>query len=153
MIRRPPRSTRTDPLFPYTTLFRSFSQVLAAALVAQPAGDADVPVAVKVVEQLFASAGEAVHDDRAVPAVELAHDGKEVGMRVALVQEQGLGRSRGGEVGGDLQLHLERAPLRRPWREVAEIVQPEFANRRSEEHTSELQSIMRISYAVFCLKK
>src|SRR3546814_5133936 len=119
-------------------------------------------VAVKVVEQLFASAGEAVHDDRAVPAVELAHDGKEVGMRVALVQEQGLGRSRGGEVGGDLQLHLERAPLRRPWREVAEIVQPEFAHRdhfrvrvqfahlRSEEHTSELQSLMRISYAVFC---
>src|SRR3546814_3172510 len=91
-------------------LRHQFSQVLAAALVAQPAGDADVPVAVKVVEQLFASAGEAVHDDRAVPAVELAHDGKEVGMRVALVQ-------------------------------------------RSEEHTSELQSLMRISYAVFCLKK
>src|SRR3546814_10938102 len=82
-------------------LRHQFSQVLAAALVAQPAGDADVPVAVKVVEQLFASAGEAVHDDRAVPAVELAHDGKEVGMRVALVQDQGLGRSRCGEVGSE----------------------------------------------------
>src|SRR3546814_15723651 len=75
MIRRPPRSTRTDTLFPYTTLFRS-------------------PVLTSRLEGLFASSA-------AVP------DG----------------------------------PLR-----VSSIS-------RSEEHTSELQSLMRISYAVFCLKK
>src|SRR3546814_5652244 len=97
-----------------------FAHVLAAALVAQPAGDAHVPVAVEVVEQLFARAGEAVHDDRAVPAVELAHDGEEVGVRVALVQEQGLGGSDGGAVGGDLQLQFECAPLGRAWGEVAD---------------------------------
>src|SRR3546814_1518882 len=69
MIRRPPRSTRTDTLFPYTTLFRS--------------------------------------------------------------------------------LRLDRSPLDRLSRGPAQ----EFPGDRSEEHTSELQSLMRISYAVFCLKK
>src|SRR3546814_14786312 len=94
------------------------------------AGDAHVPVAVEVVEQLFARAGEAVHDDRAVLAVELAHDGEEVGVRVALVQEQGLGGSGGGEVGGDLQLQFECAPLGRAWGEVAEVVQARSEERR-----------------------
>src|SRR3546814_2282677 len=80
MIRRPPRSTRTDTLFPYTTLFRSRR------------GDCDAP-----------SPGTARRSD---------HD-----------------RDRNN-----------------PWA-------PRFARDRSEEHTSELQSLMRISYAVFCLKK
>src|SRR3546814_4482373 len=83
MIRRPPRSTRTDTLFPYTTLFRS----VAAE---QPA-----------VRQQRRRA------DRAVV----------VGRRVPVVAD-----------------HQHRGA-------------------RSEEHTSELQSLMRISYAVFCLKK
>src|SRR3546814_9579036 len=83
MIRRPPRSTRTDTLFPYTTLFRS--AVLRHALVAHAPG--------------------AGREGRALSAGQ--HSG--------------------------------------PWR---------CAGRgRSEEHTSELQSLMRISYAVFCLKK
>src|SRR3546814_4013358 len=90
MIRRPPRSTRTDTLFPYTTLFRSGPQNPAER---DPVGDhlqrADHP-----------AAGAAGVERREIPA----------------------GR-------------------RRP------------AARRSEEHTSELQSLMRISYAVFCLKK
>src|SRR3546814_10082444 len=91
MLRRPPRSTRTDTLFPYTTLFRS---------------DEDQPLA-----------GEA------------RGDGIERG------GEDGVGRDpRGGGV--------ERVDHR-----VAGDVD------RSEEHTSELQSLMRISYAVFCLKK
>src|SRR3546814_8502876 len=92
MIRRPPRSTLTDTLFPYTTLFRS------------------------VLRQLGGGGGfePQIH----------------------------LGPDRRGE-GGD---HLHR--LQPP--------QPRLGGLdpfRSEEHTSELQSLMRISYAVFCLKK
>src|SRR3546814_8684275 len=87
MIRRPPRSTRTDTLFPYTTLFRSTGV-----------------------------------DDRIVP-------------RAKCLNKRLIGGNRITRI-GDLQ-----------WRTHAnEVV-------RSEEHTSELQSLMRISYAVFCLKK
>src|SRR3546814_973475 len=82
MIRRPPRSTRTDTLFPYTTLFRSGIGTLEQGEVPRLVGD---------------------------------------------------------EVGG-----VQLRQLRR--RELLRLV-------RSEEHTSELQSLMRISYAVFCLKK
>src|SRR3546814_4344509 len=78
MIRRPPRSTRTDTLFPYTTLFRS--------------------------------AADCQWRYSAAPASDARHAWP--------IQDRGRGRSR-----------------------------------RSEEHTSELQSLMRISYAVFCLKK
>src|SRR3546814_6900198 len=90
MIRRPPRSTRTDTLFPYTTLFRS-----AVSVVAQRHLRNDAKVA-----------QHAVLDGEAV----------------------------------------ERAPV------LAGLDEGE-ADPRSEEHTSELQSLMRISYAVFCLKK
>src|SRR3546814_1728206 len=89
MIRRPPRSTRTDPLFPYTTLFRS---------PVRPVHLPDLPV------------------DAARPA--------------------GAGAPGHG-------LHL-----RRRWGDRVTA-----SYKRSEEHTSELQSLMRISYAVFCLKK
>src|SRR3546814_1084724 len=84
MIRRPPRSTRTDTLFPYTTLFRSgFRQLKAADLTT-------------AVPRLF--------------AVE-------------------------------------------PFARISAELGGETVTGRSEEHTSELQSLMRISYAVFCLKK
>src|SRR3546814_4449888 len=83
MIRRPPRSTRTDTLFPYTTLFRS------------PRSQSHVRL---------------VHSADERPPAE-------------------------GSAGGD------GAPV---------FLAPET---RSDEHTSELQSLMRISYAVFCLKK
>src|SRR3546814_4107677 len=73
MIRRPPRSTRTDTLFPYTTLFRSFRK-------------------------------------RSLRGQEVNHF-------------------------------------------LSEILWKDSSSLRSEEHTSELQSLMRISYAVFCLKK
>src|SRR3546814_4162469 len=79
MIRRPPRSTRTDTLFPYTTLFRSLDPLRVLAL----------------------------------------------------------------DLGGELD---QRLPVLRR-EELLQI------GVRSEEHTSELQSLMRISYAVFCLKK
>src|SRR3546814_7940008 len=84
MIRRPPRSTRTDTLFPYTTLFRSVAEL-----------------------------------------------------------ETGI-RARAGSIG------LSKAtPILSP---LIQTTAPKLAWPRSEEHTSELQSLMRISYAVFCLK-
>src|SRR3546814_3688818 len=99
MIRRPPRSTRTDTLFPYTTLFRSRHHAAAglqhARIDAHEGQRTDIGV---------------VHD--------LERQRRE---RCGVV---GLARRRGLAV--DL---------------------------RSEEHTSELQSLMRISYAVFCLNK
>src|SRR3546814_8599034 len=101
MIRRPPRSTRTDTLFPYTTLFRS-------GLVAQDIGAADV-------------------------------EPQRVGHVIADAEIETAGRA---DVG---QEHREIGIVDRP----AFVIGPY----RSEEHTSELQSLMRISYAVFCLKK
>src|SRR3546814_1438431 len=98
MIRRPPRSTRTDTLFPYTTLFRSLDAA-QRALARAP-------------------------DSRAA----LAESG---------IAEYWLG-----------YYHFEQHRLddaRRHWQA--------YLASRSEEHTSELQSLMRISYAVFCLKK
>src|SRR3546814_4731462 len=95
MIRRPPRSTRTDTLFPYTTLFRSQQAILP---------EADI----------------AAHQSRA---------GAEPAERPEARGQPGEGEAEAERaVAGD-------------------------AEARSEEHTSELQSLMRISYAVFCLKK
>src|SRR3546814_1175609 len=98
MIRRPPRSTRTDTLFPYTTLFRSH-----------------------MAEQVrqFANEEEAA-----------AHE--EIAALVA--------RSRAA------QAQIENYTQEQVDQLITAMV-------RSEEHTSELQSLMRISYAVFCLKK
>src|SRR3546814_10645221 len=92
MIRRPPRSTRTDTLFPYTTLFRS------------PADPRD-------------------------------------------------GRYHRAVAAADRRESRDRRDVQPAWRLARRdrLSVPPF--RRSEEHTSELQSLMRISYAVFCLKK
>src|SRR3546814_1834088 len=104
MIRRPPRSTRTDTLFPYTTLFRSRN-----------------------------------------PA-----DG-----RAALVARRGAARRYHGGDRTDSRRTRTADPLRqpRPRRGRSARDTDRRDRRRSEEHTSELQSLMRISYAVFCLKK
>src|SRR3546814_1091234 len=116
MIRRPPRSTRTDTLFPYTTLFRSIGAridddaVMAAARGLDPA-------------------------DQLAFAVRLAALRREAqGLRVPAATLLDVGE---GFASVDIGLA------------AAEHVQIG----RSEEHTSELQSLMRISYAVFCLKK
>src|SRR3546814_8092945 len=115
MIRRPPRSTRTDTLFPYTTLFRS--PVRARS-----------PPARSALSRLWASS---CPPDRGT-----ACDGS----------DQAAGRL------------LHRAPARSRLRPARQGASPLPFRRgpcanRSEEHTSELQSLMRISYAVFCLKK
>src|SRR3546814_1225809 len=103
MIRRPPISTRTDTLFPYTTLFRS--RVLGR-------------LAIDRVTHHQRRLGGINHVDR-------------------------LARLRSAYLG-------DRA--RRRARELVDVLACARTN-RSEEHTSELQSLMRISYAVFCLKK
>src|SRR3546814_7677496 len=114
MIRRPPRSTRTDTLFPYTTLFRS------AGLVTDLGADGILGTTddVKSDEQLQVGAF-GLGADQAIDATGGAGDD-------VLFGGAGDDTLTGG-AGDDLI--------------------------RSEEHTSELQSLMRISYAVFCLKK
>src|SRR3546814_13485846 len=109
MIRRPPRSTRTDTLFPYTTLFRSNAPRRPPV---DPRGFQHPPD--------VQDAPPAQPDP--VPQRRLA---------------RGMGRCAGTLEQGDDGVRAQ-GPAR---------------NRRSEEHTSELQSLMRISYAVFCLKK
>src|SRR3546814_10051696 len=108
MIRRPPRSTRTDTLFPYTTLFRSACHHLLHAV-----GD-DLLAGSQSFEDHPFVALHFAQPDRARHGVALFIDNEN--------RSAGIG-------------HLHRDL------------------RRSEEHTSELQSLMRNSYAVFCLKK
>src|SRR3546814_6467540 len=105
MIRRPPRSTRTDTLFPYTTLFRSVQY-----------GDNGTPLL--AVEDRGPGIPTAQREWVFEPYV-----------RNGFASGTGLGLA-----------------------VVRELVQA-MGGVRSEEHTSELQSLMRISYAVFCLKK
>src|SRR3546814_5626376 len=119
MIRRPPRSTRTDTLFPYTTLLRSHPQRGRRRLAGQRRHLPHDPLALR-------------HILRAVLLI-LADDLRIGGQREQPVQR--LGRI------------LARAPAHRV---LALVIAVGIA--RSEEHTSELQSLMRISYAVFCLK-
>src|SRR3546814_3474704 len=119
MIRQPPRSTRTDTLVPYTTLFRSLSRARAATWTIDP---------------------------------------DKLGI---------VGFSAGGHLAGSLATSFGDkvyAPVDAADRQSAHpafaglvypVIDPAFgtSGNRSEEHTSELQSLMRISYAVFCLKK
>src|SRR3546814_3255073 len=123
MIRRPPRSTRTDTLFPYTTLFRSQGVAhrhLVHVLQDLARHRADIRTAMAAYFSFVAHAAQRHTHELAVrgtgyglPQRSLAH----------------AGRPYQAQYGG------------------LELVD------RSEEHTSELQSLMRISYAVFCLKK
>src|SRR3546814_10864385 len=124
MIRRPPRSTRTDTLFPYTTLFRSGVHVGTGTGDHASGEGAGVELVLRVQDQRL------VHRLRVQRA-----------RRRAAQQVQ--------EVRGDrvvIGLDVDAAA-------IAGEVPPVKQHRRSEEHTSELQSLMRISYAVFCLKK
>src|SRR3546814_1800962 len=102
MTRRPPRSTRTDTLFPYTALFRS--KDLLAIVRAEP----------RTRIEIFAFNVE--NDDGASPCQQIGNDNAD-------------------------------ALARTGWRFDKDMLT------RSEDHTSELQSLMRTSYVVFCLKK
>src|SRR3546814_8369600 len=100
MIRRPPRSTRTDTLFPYTTLFLSSADLVLCLFPMEPPIYARHDVDARFVGHPLADAMP-LEPDRAAARAQLGLD----------------------------------------------------ADARSEEHTSDLQSLMRNSYAVFCLKK
>src|SRR3546814_2512461 len=130
MIRRPPRSTRTDTLFPYTTLFRSEEAVQASldVLVLLVDGGGDAPAADGPLER--------------------HHRVRRLGDGGVVVV--GADRPRLRQV-ADVDHADARIPDRGPELVAAAhgVVEPVL---RSEEHTSELQSLMRISYAVFCLK-
>src|SRR3546814_1114613 len=105
MIRRPPRSTRTDTLFPYTTLFRSTPK-----------------------------SGRSSTDGSNTTGANELHDSRKLRRITSMMKTMMLGLAAtiaapaSAETGGRVLV-------------------------RSEEHTSELQSLMRISYAVFCLKQ
>src|SRR3546814_9662636 len=137
MIRRPPRSTRTDTLFPYTTLVRSHHVVVEIL------GEALPQLQCMLVERR-----------RLVPQVVGAHDGG-VAPGVAAAQPAALHHRDGadavqlGQVIGSRQAVAAAADDDH----VVARLRLGALPGRSEEHTSELQSLMRISYAVFCLKK
>src|SRR3546814_3582703 len=120
MIRRPPRSTRTDTLFPYTTLFRS--------------DQARGPGLRGLVVQ-WSAAG-------------IAH--VRIGQRDDLPRIRRIGEDLLVAGHGGVEHHLAD---RQAGRAHGNSLEHGAVFERSEEHTSELQSLMRISYAVFCLKK
>src|SRR3546814_6655474 len=117
MIRRPPRSTRTDTLFPYTTLFRSVQSL-------------NIPSALRNPNSYTA---QEIQD-----ALQGATGSRKFSFRYELLDNtnkklRDLDTVRSGKVTQNWLADIKRT--------------------RSEEHTSELQSLMRNSYAVFCLKK
>src|SRR3546814_4404561 len=140
MIRRPPRSTRTDTLFPYTTLFRSSSHEIDYA------ADGGPTVHVRV-QALFGLKAHPMVAGGAVP------------LTLALTSPAGrpiqTTRDLPGFWAGSWQAVAKemrgRYP-RHPWPDdpAAAAATVRTKKARSEEHTSELQSLMRTSYAVFC---
>src|SRR3546814_3592450 len=107
MRRRPPRSTRTDTLFPYTTLFRS----------------------IRCQRRRGLKQNGSVRGEKAQTYVDISR-----------LLDEAMG-------------HFDQIPSGRPNGFHLGPKGPWKGNQRSEEHTSELQSLMRISYAVFCLNK
>src|SRR3546814_1577922 len=124
MIRRPPRSTRTDPLFPYTTLFRSLDVGLDLRLLRLGQG---AQVGVEVADAVVGIEADLLERGR------------------VLVQHWGVERvHRDAEHDRVGDLHHRRLQVQR---------EQHALRLRSKEHTTELQSLMSISYAVFGLKK
>src|SRR3546814_3406595 len=128
MIRRPPSSTLTDTLFPYTTLFRS-----------------EVPLSA-LLENRWAPAPPGRLLRRTAPARTPARSPQSRYSRARSQHPTGLRQPRRRRRVQDTVRNLPARP-REPRRTRA----PGRPFERSEEHTSELQSLMRISYAVFCL--
>src|SRR3546814_3545119 len=133
MIRLPPRSTRTDTLFPYTTLFRSHED--------EDQRTPEIALNIEVVDKIRSRA----EDEQPAPNLEVDADR----MLLALDMHPATGMHCAAEPCLFVRLNLCHVFLL-PKIEQCEDEDP---HQRSEEHTSELQSLMRISYAVFCLKK
>src|SRR3546814_10620572 len=136
MIRLPPRSTRTDTLFPYTTLFRSGQTQVVSADGSVARGRTADGERAPTYEKVRAFKHVPCSTPRAVGSspLQIGYP-DELACLVTLVSRtpyvDGLGWAEPGR----------------------EFLLVEVKMPRSEEHTSELQSLMRISYAVFCLKK
>src|SRR3546814_8342619 len=170
MIRRPPRSTRTDTLFPYTTLFRSRAgdadhrragirrprRQRAQRARSDHRGDAEGPGVVNAIIDaalshsrtviltlvLILVAGTVAY--QAIPK----EDSPDVNIPMLYVNVVHEG------ISPEDAERLIIKPLEKELRAIEGVKEMSAtAHLRSEEHTSELQSIMRISYAVFCLKK
>src|SRR3546814_3981684 len=142
MIRRPPRSTRTDTLLPYTTLCRSDDAALHAANPGFEPGGGDVRLPLHEARQPLLLH---VLVDRVRQLVGLRTFHRRVRERADAVELRLV-----EEIQQFLELGLS---LARKADDEGGADGEVRADRRSEEHTSELQSLMRISYAVFCLKK
>src|SRR3546814_8914513 len=142
MIPPPPKSTRTDTLFPYPTLFRSNQD---------PAGEHDLIIVQEPAKSgCHTSKGvqQGDHHRHIGPAnrnyeQDTIHQRKrEDSIKVRI----GIGRNLCNDHGGK---HYNTQHQE----DIDNIIEWQADVLRSEEHTSELQSLMRISYAVFCLKK
>src|SRR3546814_6827254 len=129
MIRRPPRSTRTDTLFPYTTLFRS-------------KGDAELGPALEFVH--FACTSEDINNLSYALMLSQARQEVLLPKLDALIEALRAMAHEHAALPMLSRTHGQTASPTTVGKEIANVV-------RSEEHTSELQSLMRISYAVFCL--
>src|SRR3546814_3843372 len=143
MIRRPPRSTRTDTLFPYTTLFRSscadLQQQRAPAQAAADHRYRHLITLTQIGNVLRQHAGRTGSAAIAVFVdVEVVVFRADAGTAADVVEHSAVG------------LMADEFQRRR-----AGLIQllAQLRKQRSEEHTSELQSLMRISYAVLCLQK
>src|SRR3546814_5146800 len=121
MIRRPPRSTLTDTLFPYTTLFRSKLRLLGLT-------DEQINRLTETGEESYSLAIYSPYRGYLYEASALAP------------AKSASAQADPGQAASGAQVALS-------------IREGMYVSRRSEEHTSELQSLMRTSYAVFCLKK
>src|SRR3546814_6148065 len=157
MIRRPPRSTRTDTLFPYTTLFRSVAGVPCRSKLpsewflgrrtpsaAEPPDFSDFCSGLEVLRAGAVGAGAQPGQGRGAHDLErrlLARPRPERQSSLVDQHAEAVDRHRSASTGGFEQRRHRR------------VVDQVDHHLRSEEHTSELQSLMRNSYAVFCLKK
>src|SRR3546814_3980950 len=157
MIRRPPRSTRTDTLFPYTTLFRSVRKLINADIFSHPAANLDFEGR----QEFMVGNGLFRKDWVSSPSSTQASDGLGPLFNARSCQGCHVKDGRGTVPGFDplqrsdavallVRLALpdssEDARRRLDRGKVASLHDPVY---RSEEHTSELQSLMRNSYAVF----
>src|SRR3546814_1062390 len=137
MRRRPPRSTRTDTLFPYTTLFRSPGTTTTA----RAADGWSAPGHPRLSPHRPAMSRRTRSRSEADARTKQGHFHRKVLGASGFLAYIALADGFGPSINQRIRNHTHMAKKAKK------------AVKRSEEHTSELQSLMRISYAVFCLKK
>src|SRR3546814_9992466 len=158
MIRRPPRSTRTDTLFPYTTLVRSKAAqanqnraIEFRLLLSLPAAAALIAVPGPIIGILFQRGAFDAATAQATAAALLAYSVGLPGYVLSRTLTPGFHARQDTRTPVKIAVvaigvNLACSLALMPWLAHVGLA-------RSEAHTSELQSLMRISYAVFCLKK